>query len=257
MPIFTITETLFGGLIIAWFLFFMSRTCKLSVFWASIISGALPFLAYLAYANTHWAGGDVLAIHLALFMANAGLLMVFNKPQKEKMHLFPKLIIGFFVTLALLNAGLLSIASKGLPDSVASWLLPNPDHETVHTGFPGVLEHDNNKSYTPHLQRINAQRELGWHVELVNAAHLKVNVPQTITVKLLDAQNQPIMNAKVQIVLSRFADQADDQTLNLTASKTGDYAAPVLLKSPGRWQITTIAELGDDVFQTSKMLFTE
>lgn len=257
MPIFTITETLFGGLIIAWFLFYISRTAKLSVFWASIISGAVPFLAYMAYANVHWAGGDVVAIHLALFMANAGLLMVFNKPQKEKMHIFPKLIIGFFVTLVVLNAAFLSIASKGLPDSVATWLLPNPDHETVHTGFPGVLEHDNNKSYTPHLQRINAQRALGWHVELVNVAHLKVDTPQTMTIRLLDVQNKPILNAKVQVVLSRFADQADDQTLTLKANKTGDYEASVLLKYPGRWQITTIAELGDDVFQTSKMLFTE
>ena len=251
------TETLFGGLIFAWLLFFISRTCKLSVFWASIISGAVPFLAYLAYANTHWSGGDVIAIHLALFMANAGLLMVFNKPQKEKMHLFPKLIIGFFATLALLNAAFLSVASKGLPDSIASFVLPNPDHETVHTGFPGVLEHDKNKSYTAHLQRINAQRALGWHVELVNAAHLHINTPQTITVKLLDAQNKPIPNAKIQLVLSRFADQADDQTLNLATSQTGDYDAQIFLKYPGRWQITTIAELGNNVFQTSKMLFTE
>lgn len=257
MPILTITETLFGGLILAWGLFYACRMGKLSIFWASIISGAVPFLAYLAYANIHWGGGDVLAIHLALFMANAGLLMVFNKPQKEKMHLFPKLIIGFFVSLVVLNAGLLSIASKGLPDRFASWLLPNPDHETVHTGFPGILEHDNNKSYIPHLNRINAQRALGWHIEWVNATHLKVNTPQTIAIKLLDAQNKPILNAKVQIVLSRFANQADDLKLTLLPTKTGQYEAMILLKYPGRWQITTIAELGEDVFQTSKMLFTE
>lgn len=257
MPTLTITETLFGGLVFAWVLFYTSRVCKLSVFWACIISGAVPFLSYLVYANIHWVGGDVLAIHLAIFMANAGLLMVFNKPQKEKMHFFPKLIIGFFVCLVALNAIFLSIASKGLPDRLASWILPNPDNETVHTGFPGLLEHDNNQSYAPHLKRINAQRALGWHIELANVAHLKINTPQTIAIKLLDAQNKPISKAKMQIILSRFANQADDQTLNVVSSKTGNYEAVVLLKYPGRWQITTIAELGEDVFQTSKMLFTE
>ncbi len=258
MPILTITETLFGGLIFAWVLFYLARKSRLSVFWASIVSGAFPFIAYLVYANQHWAGGDVLAIHLAVLMANAGLLMVFAKPQKEKMHLFPKLIIAFFFGLAVLNASLLSIASKGLPDSVAKFLLPNVnDDEPVHTGFPGTVQHDKNKSYQPHLARINAQQALGWHVEWLDKKKLAVGVPQTIAIQLLDANNQPIQYAKVRMELLRFANQADDQALSMQAIGTGQYQAELLLKQPGRWQITITAEREKDFFQTSKMLFTE
>ena len=258
MPILTITETLFGGLIIAWVLFYLARKSSLSVFWSSIMSAALPFIAYLFYANQHWAGGDVLAIHVAVLISNAGLLMVFAKPQKEKMHLFPKLIIAFFFALAVLNASLLSIASKGLPDNIAKFLLPNvDDDEPVHTGFPGVVQHDKNKSYQPHLQRINAQQALGWHIEWLDKKKLIVGLPQTIAVQLLDANNQPIQNAKVTMELLRFANQADDQTVSMQAQKPGEYQAELLLSQPGRWQITITAEREKDFFQTSKMIFTE
>ena len=64
MPIFanelSMTETLFGGLLVAAIIFFAVRKAGLSNFWAGILSGLLPFIAYLAYSTSNWPGGDVL-----------------------------------------------------------------------------------------------------------------------------------------------------------------------------------------------------
>ena len=104
MPLFanelSMTETLFGGLVAAAVLFFVVRKMGLSNFWAGILSGVLPFLAYIAYSTQHWPGGDVFTIHFAVYLANAGLLIVFGGMQKKKesMHWAPKLIICLLYT---------------------------------------------------------------------------------------------------------------------------------------------------------------
>src|SRR5690606_40177525 len=60
LPPISMTGTLFGGLLLAALLFFAGRRLGLSGFWAGVLSGALPFLAYLVYSSQHWGGGDVL-----------------------------------------------------------------------------------------------------------------------------------------------------------------------------------------------------
>ena len=108
MALFTnelsMTETLFGGLIVAALLFFVVRRAGLSNFWAGVLSGILPFIVYVAYSTQFWPGGDVLTIHFAVYLANAGLLIVFGGMQKKKesMHWAPKLIIAFFMGLVLI-----------------------------------------------------------------------------------------------------------------------------------------------------------
>ena len=196
-------ETLFGGLAVAAVLFFVVRKVGLSNFWAGILSGVLPFIAYIAYSTQHWPGGDVLTIHFAVYLANAGLLIVFGGMQKkrESMHWAPKLIIAFFVGLVLLMAILLSISSRGLPDGLVRLVLPNPSNGQVHTGFPGVIPHDRNKLYESHVQDIEQQKNLGWHVDVQGLDALKNNLASNVVVKLSDKQNQPIIAAPIPEVM--------------------------------------------------------
>ncbi|MBL8506462.1 MAG: nitrogen fixation protein FixH, partial [Methylobacillus glycogenes] len=77
IPLLSIAETLFGGLVFAIALYFLLRALRLANFWAAVLSGAIPFVMYIVYSTQHWGGGDVLAIHFAVFLANAGLLGVF------------------------------------------------------------------------------------------------------------------------------------------------------------------------------------
>lgn len=233
----SMTETLFGGLAVAAALFFVVRKVGLSNFWAGILSGVLPFIAYIAYSTQHWPGGDVLTIHFAVYLANAGLLIVFGGMQKKKesMHWAPKLIIAFFVGLVLLMAILLSISSRGLPDGLVRLVLPNPSNGQVHTGFPGVIPHDRNKLYESHVQDIEQQKNLGWHVDVQGLDALKNNLASNVVVKLSDKQNQPIIAATVTIELWRLANSADDQTIQFSETKPGEYHATLRLSDEGSW----------------------
>ena len=233
----SMTETLFGGLAVAAVLFFVVRKVGLSNFWAGILSGVLPFIAYIAYSTLHWPGGDVLTIHFAVYLANAGLLIVFGGMQKKKesMHWAPKLIIAFFVGLVLLMAILLSISSRGLPDGLVRLVLPNPSNGQVHTGFPGLIPHDRNKLYESHVQDIEQQKNLGWHVDVQGLDALKNNLASNVVVKLSDKQNQPIIAATVTIELWRLANSADDQTIQFSETKPGEYHATLRLSDEGSW----------------------
>ena len=233
----SMTETLFGGLAVAAVLFFVVRKVGLSNFWAGILSGVLPFIAYIAYSTQHWPGGDVLTIHFAVYLANAGLLIVFGGMQKKKesMHWAPKLIIAFFVGLVLLMAILLSISSRGLPDGLVRLVLPNPSNGQVHTGFPGLIPHDRNKLYESHVQDIEQQKNLGWHLDVQGLDALKNNLASNVVVKLSDKQNQPIIAATVTIELWRLANSADDQTIQFSETKPGEYHATLRLSDEGSW----------------------
>lgn len=255
----TITETLFGGLLAVALLFFAARRLGLPRYWSGVLAGLVPFLAYLGYSLSHAQGGDVLAIHFVVFMAGAAVLGVFSGlwGRQEKMHWGPKIIISFFVFLVLFNAFLLSVAMHGLPDAVSSWLLPNPDKVTVHTAFPGVVPHDQNKLYEPHQQQLEQQRNLGWQVEVQGLDQLKSGVPGTLRVIVRDAQGQPLQVDRVALGFWRMADSRDDHTLELQPGAPGEYQTEVTLADAGRWVSEIHVERGQDVFHTKRSLLVD
>jgi len=259
IPEISMTETLFGGLILAAFLYFGARRLGLPNFWAGVLSGALPFLLYLAYASQHWAGGDVLAIHFAVFLANAGVLAVFGGMQQKKqnLHWAPRLIIAFFILLVILNAVLLSIASRGLPAGISGLFLPNPDQQKVHTAFPRTVPHDRNKSYQGHLAQIEQQREQGWQASLLGLDRLQSGHPAAIELQLLDKHGAPISGARVQLGFWRVANSRDDQTLQMQEAGPGLYRADLLLPDAGRWLVEVIIETEDGYLRSQQQLFLE
>lgn len=259
IPEISMTETLFGGLILAAALFFISRKLGLSNFWAGVLSGLAPFLLYIVYASQHWAGGDVLAIHFAVYLANAGVLAVFGGMQQKKqtMHWAPKVIIGFFIFLAILNATLLTIASRGLPGGAASFLLPNPDKQKVHTAFPGTVPHDKNKSYQGHLARIEQQRELGWQVTLQGVENLQSKQAGAISLLLVDKEGQPVSQAEVKLGLWRVANSRDDQSVEMLETEQGLYQTELLLPDAGRWLAEINIQKDDDQYRRQQQLFLD
>ncbi len=259
IPEVSMTETLFGGLILAVVLFFVSRRFGLSNFWAGILSALAPFLMYLAYSSQHWAGGDVLAIHFAVYIANAGVLAVFGSLQQKKhsLHWAPRLIIAFFIFLVILNAVLLSIASRGLPGSITSFILPNPDKQKVHTAFPGTVPHDKNKSYQAHLARIEQQRELGWQATLQGVENLQSGQSAVISLLLQDKQGLPVQAAEVKLGLWRVANSRDDQSLKLSETEPGLYQAELTLPDAGKWLAEIIIEQDEHYFRRQQQLFLE
>ena len=244
------TETLFGGMLLAAALFFMTRRLGLSNFWAGVLSGVVPFVLYLIYSQQHWAGGDVLTIHFAVYLASAGLFVVFGGMQKknESLHWAPRLIIGFFIGLVVLNAVLLNVSMRGIPDIISDMLLPNPQHETIHTAFPGLVPHDLNQLYTPHLRQVEAQRDLGWQVNIEGLDNLHSQQKHAVTIHLLDKQGQAITQANVHVSMWRMANSHDDQKYLFTESTAGVYQTEMLLPDEGRWLFELHIQQGDNSY---------
>lgn len=244
------TETLFGGLIAVVVVFTLGRLFRLSNYWSAVLGALLPFLAYLAYSAQNWPGGDVLAIHLVVFLATSAVLGVFNsiRTHREKLHWGPKLIIGFFVGLVIFNATLLSIALHGLPPSVARWFMPHQENRRLYTGFPGIIPHDRNILYEEHQQRIAEQRSLGWQVDVQGLETLVSGRDDELVLKAVDAQGQPIVADRVQLGFWRLANSKDDHERVLVASAPGEYRTEVHLDDPGRWVIEVDIQRGKDVY---------
>lgn len=244
------TETLFGGLLAVIVLFFLARRLGLSNYWSAVLAAALPFLAYLGFTMSSGFSGDVLAIHLVVFMATAAVLGVFgNMPRRQEgMHWAPKLIIGFFVLLALAMAGFLSIAMNGLPDWLAQRIMPQAEHRAMHTAFPGAVPHERNRLYEPHLQRLEQQRQLGWTVEIQGLDALHRDVPAIAAVTIKDKQGQAVPDAKVTLDVWRMANSADDRRLELTARGDGVYATQLTLADAGNWIAEIYIERGQDSY---------
>lgn len=257
----TTTETLFGGLLAVAGLFTLARRVGLSHYWSGILGGAFPFMAYLGYSMVHWQGGDMLAIHLAVFMATAAVLGIFGAVRqggRGKMHWAPKAIAIFFGLLVVFNAILLSVSSHGLPEKFSSWFLPNPENQRLHTAFPGVIPHDRNKLYEQHMKRVEEQRNLGWKVEIDGLDGVRSGTEVPVRMRVRDAEGQEVVADQVELIVWRMANSKDDQHLLLKPEgEAGLYGTALTLPNPGRWLIKINVTRGDDVFQMNRSLFVD
>ena len=95
---------------------------------------------------------------VALFPAPAGIRSLLNTGRAEpakKLHWAPKVLIGFFLLLFIIDGALIYIASHGLPGFVAKRFMPDADKGGAHTAFPGVMPHgeDAAKAVNSHLKQ--------------------------------------------------------------------------------------------------------
>ncbi|MDR2220818.1 MAG: FixH family protein [Methylobacillus sp.] len=252
----TMTETLFGGMIAVVLIFLIARRFRLSSYWSATLAGLLPFGGYIAFIFNDSFGGDVLAIHFVVFIMTAAVLAVFSiaSGRKEKMHWAPKLIIAFFIVLALLNAAFLSVAKYGMPDWLAKLTFPDAGETTVHTAFPGSVPHDNNKLYGDHQAQVEAQRKLNWQVDLQGLRGIKAGARQALTLTVRDAQGQPVVADNVMLGFWRMANSRDDRMMQLQAAEPGVYKTDVQLDDEGKWLVELHIARGQDTYHTKQAL---
>jgi nitrogen fixation protein FixH len=253
----SITETLFGGIILAVLLFYISRKFGLSNFWAGIFSGIVPFLSYLIYCSQHWAGGDVLTIHFVIYLATAGILIVFGGLQKKKepMHPVPKMIVGFFVLLVALNAIFISVAMHGLPNGLIGMMLPNSSGKHMYTGFAGALPHDNNQLYTAQIEQAKNQAQLGWTIQIKGTQDLKLNQLTPVTIEVLDKAHHPVEGLQVSMSFSQMINHELPETVYFKAQSKGNYFAKLKLNQPGIW-LTDLTLVKGQISYQSKATVT-
>lgn len=241
--------SIFGGMLLTALLYLVGRLGRLSNYWAAVTAGALPSVAYLAYAIGHPVGLDVVTMHVIAYPTVAALLGLLNSAKARRsgaMHWAPKLLIGFFLILMVVMAGFVYIAGQGLPPALAQVLLPNVKGKNIHTGFAGVVEHqqDAAKGIGHHQGMADKLARLGWQVEVSGLAALRAGSPAPIVVQVTDAAGQPVPAVEVSLDLGRPG-QASHTTLKLADSADGHLGSLDRLDA-GSWVAVLRLAKGQD-----------
>ena len=245
--------SLFGGMILTALLYGIGRVFKLSNFWAAILACAIPLALYVLYAAMHAPGLDVITIHLVAYPTVAVLFFQLYHAKADHaktLHWAPKLMIGFFLSLSLLFGTLIYVSSQGLPIGVAQLFLPNAQGKAVHTGFAGVVAHnqeDAAKSVGQHLSNMHKLNQLGWSVEIDGLNRLVPGKTGLVTVRLLKPDGQGVEGVNVNMALARPG-AAPKGEVSFARSSSGTYQGILPLDQPGIWvAYTTLSGHGESV----------
>ena len=232
--------TLFGGLVAVLVVYAIGGIFRsLSPMLRAVLAGVIPLIAYFVLIVGRWPGLDVVAIHISVFLATALVLFAltqFRGRSSGRMHWAPKLLIGFFIGLVFLNATLLYIATKGLPEPVARWWLGS-EGTAVYSGFSGVVEHGQGaaKAVSSELSQLHRESQLGWQVEL-NGLDGAANT-HPIQVRVKDRTGLPVERIQAEVRLLRPGAPAPTLTLPLNAVEAGVYIGALTPPAAGRWLV--------------------
>lgn len=250
----TLVETLFGGLLLIIGMHLLLRLAKLGSYWRGVLSGLFPIVGYMVLATRQWPGGDVVAMHITIFLAAATVMTIISNDKpgaSAKLHWAPMLMVAFFSVLAVLMATFLVIAVRGIPTKLAQVVMPNAENRIVHTAFSGVVEHDEQaaKSINQHLSAQNRQRKLGWHVDVSGLESVARSRMVAISVKVRNNESKPLQNAQVKVSVQPFANIEGMRDVTLNETEPGTYSGQVEFSQPGRWVVTLQIEHGKDEYQ--------
>ena len=253
-------QTLFGGALLIIVLYYVLRAFGVSNYWRGVISGTVSVTAYLALSTTQWPGGDVVSMHMAVFLATATVLTLIGgrKPgAAKKLHWGPKLIIGFFLLLFVIDGGLLLISGQGVPPSVAKWLLPVPESKSTnppHTAFSGVVPHDEEaaKTINQFMKTAEKQRRLGWEVTIAGLDEIAQGHQLTVSVTAHEPGEQPLRGATVKIAIVRPGLTQPEQLVDLVETDPGVYRGELTMNLPGKWVAAVQLQRDDDRFEMQR-----
>lgn len=231
------------------------RFTKVSAKWAAAVTGLTTVGLYVPYAILRWPGGDIFAIHLAIYLLAALICgMLFSvRASGQGLHWGPATLIGFFIFVAVSGAVFIAVAEHGVPRWVRDWLLPEPanQRETVSM-FPGVIAHDFHKKealYNQYLQQVERQRQRGWQVQKGWVGEAVAGQPALFRVAVQTREGEPLTGAVVDGQFLRTSTSKLDVDFALNETAPGIYESKVTLPAAGRWNLVLSVRKGDDLHE--------
>jgi nitrogen fixation protein FixH len=248
--------TLFGGALLIVALYYLLRAFGVGNYWRGIIGGLVPLLGYLGLSALHGQGGDVIAMHLAVYLATATILTMigWRGPQTDRhLHWGPKVIIAFFLVLFVVDGAFLLISGLGVPSAVAGWLLPpaKKTQHAAHTAFSGVVPHGEEaaKAVNQYLASSDKQNRLGWEISMSGLEHPTQDRPATVTVTAHAADRQPLSGAAVALALLRPGLAQAEAVVELAEADAGVYRGRLNVALPGLWVAAVRLERGGERYE--------
>jgi nitrogen fixation protein FixH len=227
----------------------LARFARMSARQAATVTALTTLGLYVPYAILRWPGGDIFAIHLAIYLLASlacGVLLS-ARVGGQALHWGPAALIGFFIFVATSGAVFIAVAEHGLPASLA-WLLPETHSQREVTSFfPGVVAHDFHKKeslYNRYLQQVEQQRQRGWQVQKGWLNEPVVDEPALFRVVVRTREQEPVTGATVAGQFLRPATRKLDLNFTLQETEPGVYESKVALPAAGRWNL--VLRIGKD-----------
>ncbi len=218
---------------------------------AAIVAMAVA-LVYLPWAALHWPGGDVFAIHLAIYLTAAYILGVIGGRQGGVWHWAPMLIIAFFGVVIATNVVFLGVAERGIT-GIFNELLPAPQGGRVaDSRFPGTVAYDFQEKehlYNAYLDQVEEQRARGWQVKKGWRERPVVGEPAEFLVKVSDADGRALDDVEVSGEFLRTSNSADDFDFRMVARGGGFYSLETRMPLPGLWRLLLFVRQGEAVHE--------
>ena len=232
--------TLFGGLGAVLSLYAITGVFRsLPPILRATLAGVIPLLIYFFLVIGRWPGLDVVAIHISVFLAAALVLYavtLFRRRGVGRLHWAPKLLIGFFIGLVVLNGTFLYISTNGLPVALGRWWLGSKGN-AVYSGFSGVVPHGQGaaKAISSELSQAQHEAELGWQVEVSGLDG--TDTTRAVQVRIKDRTGLPVDRLEGELRLLRPGAAQAAVTLPLNALGAGTYGGVLRLPGSGRWVV--------------------
>jgi len=215
---------------------------------SALIVALLALTVYLSLIIGHWPGGDIVAIHLALYLLasyGCGLFLGLREQsatqpgKRVRWHWGPALLIGFFVTLAAVNAVFIVLAQRGLSPQLSQRLLPARENP-VTSFFPGEISHDFQEKealFNDYLAQRHRQEQRGWQVQKGWLQRPVFGQPATFKIVVRSRDGDPVTDAAVTGRFLRPANSAQDTAFAMHETEAGVYLADLQLPAAGRWDL--------------------
>jgi nitrogen fixation protein FixH len=230
----------------------VSRTPLRTGFTAAVLTSVL----YIAYTIRYWPGGDVFAVHIALFLITIYILSITGHQRMKsgstsrRLHWAPAAIIGFFVVIVSFDSVFIFLAQRGVGPEWARHLLPAPrSGAEVESRFPGVISHnfqEKEAQFNAYQAERAQQRALGWESHIGWDKTATSDRRNRLLLSLQDKHKRAIADA---VVSGRFMFPGDlklDRTFSMRSLGGGMYAVDLQLERAGTWDLVlTVSRDGD------------
>jgi nitrogen fixation protein FixH len=247
-------------IVVVFFIFF--RLLRMGGKLSATMVAMMVLGIYVPLSIFRWPGGDVFAIHMAMYMVTAYLLGIITSyrekrlaefPEGEKPRFFhwgPAVIVGFFLFLIVVDGIFVTWATKGMSSDVAAWLLPKPSTgHRVESHFPGTVSKDYQKAqseYNAYLAQLETQKKRGWNIRkgFVNTPH--VGEDQVFQLELRDKQGKLLSGAEINGRFMRPSNSKLDIPFEMKEVSPGLYQSHLSLAYPGNWDLDMHIRRGEE-----------
>jgi len=239
----------------------MYRLMHFSAIRSGVISAGIVLGTYIPLSIVFWPGGDVFAIHLAIFGVVPYMMGIIShyreqalseEQRKKWFHWIPATFFLFFIVVVVVNMTLVTLSTSGMSSDMLQWLLPKKTDEVYTSQFPGVISHDYQEKealYNEYLANLDKQKKRGWQIKQGWLVSPVQNKPAVFQIEARDKAGHIITGLNISLKFLRPSNFKHDKEFTMQEVLDGVYQQSVKFEYPGNWDVVIMMHKADDVHE--------